>query len=81
VLITYGDVANPIDLLTNVGVTITVAERDDLVQDLVKGSSRGDVLAKLVFNPTFTRGEFNSAFDLVQYFGYLGRDPDSAGSG
>jgi len=37
------------------------------------------VLAKLVENPTFTRAEFNSAFVLMQYFGYLGRDPDSGG--
>ncbi len=66
-------------LISNVGVTITTAERDDLVQKLVNGSSRADVLAKLVENPTFTSGEFNSAFVLMQYFGYLGRDPDSAG--
>jgi uncharacterized protein DUF4214 len=66
-------------LIANTGVTITAAERDDLVQDLVNGKSRADVLAKLVENPTVTREEFNSAFVLMQYFGYLGRDPDSAG--
>jgi len=66
-------------LISNTGATITAAERDDLVQDLVNGNSRADVLAKLVENPTFTRAEFNSAFVLMQYFGYLGRDPDSAG--
>jgi len=66
-------------LIANVGVTITAAERNDLVQDLVNGSSRADVLARLVENPTFTRAEFNSAFVLMQYFGYLGRDPDAAG--
>jgi hypothetical protein len=66
-------------LISNVGVTITAAERDDLVQNLVNGSSRADVLAKLAENPTFTSGEFNSAFVLMQYFGYLGRDPDGAG--
>jgi len=63
-------------LIANVGVTITAAERDDLVQDLVSGASRADVLAKLVDNPTFTRGEFNSAFVLMQYFGYLRRNPN-----
>lgn len=66
-------------LIANVGMTITPAERDNLVQDLVNGASRADVLAKLVENPTFTRAEFNSAFVLMQYFGYLGRDPDAAG--
>jgi hypothetical protein len=66
-------------LIANVGVTITSAERDNLVQDLVNGKSRADVLAELVENPTVTQQEFNSAFVLMQYFGYLGRDPDSAG--
>ncbi len=66
-------------LIANVGVTITAAEQDDLVQDLANGKSRAYVLGKLVENPTFTRGEFNSAFVLMQYFGYLGRDPDSEG--
>jgi len=66
-------------LITNVGVTISPTERDDMVQDLFNGKSRADVLAKLVENPTVTRQEFNSAFVLMQYFGYLGRDPDSAG--
>lgn len=66
-------------LIANTGAMITSAERDDLVQDLVGGASRADVLAKLIDNPTFTRAEFNSAFVLMQYFGYLGRDPDQAG--
>jgi len=51
--------------IANVGVAITQAERDDMVQDLVNGKSRADVLAKLVDNPTVSRGEFNSAFVLM----------------
>jgi hypothetical protein len=66
-------------LIANAGVMITPAERDYLVQELARGTSRADVLAKLIENPTFTRAEFNSAFVLMQYFGYLGRDPDQAG--
>jgi hypothetical protein len=67
-------------LIVNIGVTITAAERDALVQELINGgASRANVLARLVENPAFTRTEFNSAFVLMQYFGYLGRDPDSAG--
>jgi hypothetical protein len=66
-------------LIANVGVAITPAERDELIQDLGNGKSRADVLAKLVDNPTVARGEFNSGFVLMQYFGYLGRDPDSVG--
>jgi hypothetical protein len=68
------------NLILNLGGTITAAERDILVQDLNNGgSSRSDVLARLVENPAFSRAESNSAFVLMQYFGYLGRDPDSAG--
>lgn len=67
-------------LILHLGVTITAAERDALIQDLSNGGvSRSDVLARLVENPTFSRAESNSAFVLMQYFGYLGRDPDSAG--
>jgi hypothetical protein len=66
-------------LIANTGVTISPAEHDDLVDDLTGGASRADVLAKLIDNPTFTRAEFNRAFVLMQYFGYLGRDPDEAG--
>jgi hypothetical protein len=67
-------------LILNLGGTITPAERNALVQDLINGgASRSDVLARLVENPAFSRAESNSAFVLMQYFGYLGRDPDSAG--
>jgi hypothetical protein len=66
-------------LIANAGMRITSAERDNLVQDLVNGASRANVLAKLVENLTFIRAESNSAFVLMQYFGYLGRDPDSGG--
>jgi hypothetical protein len=37
------------------------------------------VLAKLADNPLFVRNELNPALVLMQYFGYLGRDPDSPG--
>lgn len=67
-------------LILNLGGTITGAERDALVQDLIIGAvSRSDVLARLVENPAFSRAEYNSAFVLMQYFGYLRRDPDSIG--
>jgi hypothetical protein len=67
-------------LIANVGVTITAAERDALLQGLLNGGvSRADVLARVVENSAFARAEFNSSFVLMQYFGYLGRDPDSGG--
>lgn len=66
-------------LIANLGVTISPAERDNLVLNLVQGSSRADVLSELVDKPAVTRAESNAAFVLMQYFGYLGRDPDDAG--
>ena len=67
------------NLILNLGVTIPRRIETPWFQDLLSGASRTDVLARLIENPTFTRAEFNSAFVLMQYFGYLGRDPDSAG--
>jgi len=66
-------------LIANLGVTLDPTERDRLILDLASGSSRADVLGKLAQNDVFSRSEFNSAFVLMQYFGYLRRDPDSAG--
>ena len=66
-------------LIANLGVTIDPKERDALILDLAGGLSRATVLGKLAQNEVFSRSEFNSAFVLMQYFGYLRRDPDSAG--
>jgi len=66
-------------LLANVGATITAAERDQLLQEFVNGNSPAGVLSKLVEIPAISRKEFNSAFVLMQYFGYLRRDPDAQG--
>jgi hypothetical protein len=66
-------------LIANLGVQISPADRNQLVQDLASGSSRASVLGRLSENEAFSRAEFNSAFVLMQYIGYLGRDPDSAG--
>jgi hypothetical protein len=60
-------------------VTPTPAERDALVAELQSGTSRADVLAKMVDHPEFSRQELNKAFVLMQYFGYMRRDPDEGG--
>ncbi|HJX93596.1 MAG TPA: DUF4214 domain-containing protein [Pyrinomonadaceae bacterium] len=39
---------------------------------------RANVLMKVAENSLFDRSEKNRAFVLMQYFGYLHRDPDSA---
>ena len=66
-------------LIANLGVTIDPKERDALILDLANGASRANVLGRIAQNEVFSRSELNSAFVLMQYFGYLRRDPDSAG--
>ena len=39
---------------------------------------RADVLRKISDNSTLQQREFNRAFVLMQYFGYLRRNPDAA---
>lgn len=66
-------------LIANTQRSLTDTERNDLLQDLDNGLSRATVLGKIAENQEFSRREFNSAFVLMQYFGYLGRDPDKTG--
>jgi hypothetical protein len=61
------------------GVEATQEERDALVAQLRGGASRAEVLAKIVDHPAFSRKELNRAFVLMQYFGYMRRDPDDRG--
>ena len=66
-------------LIANLGVTISSSERNSLISALTSGVSRATVLGRLVDNDAFQRAQFNSAFVLMEYFGYLGRDPDAGG--
>jgi hypothetical protein len=66
-------------LYASMGVVPAAAERDALVASLGSGTARADVLAKVVENEEFSRLEFNKAFVLMEYFGYLRRDPDQGG--
>ena len=64
-------------LFANAGVIVTDAERTTLVQGLNAGSeTRATVLSKVADNAEFKRKEQNPAFVLMQYFGYLHRNPD-----
>ena len=64
-------------LNARIGGILTTTERNDLVTRLQsQQETRATVLRKIVENPTFTAGEFNRAFVLMQYFGYLRRNPD-----
>jgi hypothetical protein len=66
-------------LFENMGVTPTAAERDALLAEMQAGLSRADLLARLVEDERFKQREFAPAFVLMQYFGYLRRDPDPEG--
>jgi hypothetical protein len=66
-------------LYASMGVVPSAAERDALLGSLDAGTQRADVLAKIIENEEFSRLETNKAFVLMEYFGYLRRDPDAAG--
>ena len=65
-------------LYTNAGILTTQAERQSLVEALDTGESRAKVLLDVAANNAFRQREQSSAFVLMQYFGYLLRDPSSA---
>jgi hypothetical protein len=62
------------------GNALTQAERDALVNGLRSGAEvRATVLLKVAENQLFRQREYNPAFVVMQYFGYLRRDPDQGG--
>jgi hypothetical protein len=78
---TYPDsmsAARYVDLLnSNSGGSLSRSERDALVAALDSGAeTRGSVLLKIADDEDFRRKEFSPAFVLMQYLGYLRRDPD-----
>ncbi|MGB8510167.1 MAG: DUF4214 domain-containing protein [Pyrinomonadaceae bacterium] len=66
-------------LNTNAGGALSASERDALVNGLQNGSeTRATVLRKVAEDADFQSAEFNRAFVLTQYFGYLRRAPNDA---
>jgi hypothetical protein len=66
-------------LYANAGVLPTQAERESLVNALDAASeSRASILLDVAQNAAFRQKENNAAFVLMQYFGYLRRDPNAA---
>ena len=66
-------------LIANTGVTADAGFRADLINGLAAGTyTRGTVMRKIVEYPAFAQAEFNRAFVLMQYFGYLRRNPSDA---
>lgn len=61
------------------GNVLTSQERFQLGNGLMAGlETRGSVLRKVAEKQNFSDAEFNRAFVLMQYFGYLRRNPDDA---
>jgi hypothetical protein len=69
-------------LNANAGMVLSDSERSALIAELSPNPSdpalRADVLQKVAENATLQQREFNRAFVLMQYFGYLRRNPDAA---
>jgi len=69
-------------LNANAGFVLSDSERSALIAELSPNSSdpalRADVLRKISDHATLQQREFNRAFVLMQYFGYLRRNPDAA---
>jgi uncharacterized repeat protein (TIGR01451 family) len=64
-------------LNANTGGSLSQTERDSLVAALSTGAAtRAGVLRSVAENNEFSRRELNKAFVLMQYFGYLRRNPD-----
>ena len=64
-------------LNTNSGGALSTAERNQLVSDLSSGAKTGaEVLRAVAEDQDLYNSEFNKAFVLMQYFGYLRRSPN-----
>ena len=69
-------------LNSNAGNPLSQSERDKLVNDLASGGkTRAQVLRAIAEDPDLVNAEFNRAFVLMQYFGYLRRNPNDAPEG
>jgi WD40 repeat protein len=82
-------------LIQTTGLNLSASDRADLVNRLNSGESRASMLQKVVdginvisegnqqftttYGKEFYDQQFNRAFVLLEYFGYLKRDPDDAG--
>jgi hypothetical protein len=64
-------------LILNTGVEFTQPERDALLNGLANHTeTRATVLRKISEKPGFAQAESNRMFELMQYFGYLRRNPN-----
>ncbi|MFN2511684.1 MAG: carboxypeptidase regulatory-like domain-containing protein [Pyrinomonadaceae bacterium] len=66
-------------LYVHAGITPSADERQSAIAEFNNpAGARGRVLRRVAENQTLRAREFNRAFVLAQYFGYLRRNPDDA---
>lgn len=64
-------------LNANAGNPLSTAERNQLVSDLTTGAkTRAQVLRAVAEDSDLNKAEFNRAFVLMQFFGYMRRNPN-----
>jgi hypothetical protein len=69
-----------VDSLTATAGIAAMPNRAQVVRELNEGRrTRAQALREVVESPELFNREYNGAFVLMQYFGYLQRDPDEAG--
>ncbi|HEX8098143.1 MAG TPA: SBBP repeat-containing protein, partial [Pyrinomonadaceae bacterium] len=66
-------------LYDKAGLVPYAAERQQQIQAMAAGKTRAQVLQDLIEVRELRDREYNPAFVLMQYFGYLRRDPDEGG--
>jgi hypothetical protein len=67
-------------LIAHTGISFTPSERDSLVNGLTFGTfTRAGVLQRIAEDQRFVAAKRNDAFVMMEYFGYLRRDPDASG--
>ncbi len=67
-------------LIAHTGVNYAANERDALVTGLTSATlTRAAALHQIVEKESFKRAKFTQTFVMMQYFGYLRRDPDENG--
>lgn len=80
--VAYDGMSNPDfvnALYANAGILPTQAERESMVNALDGGNqSRSAVVLEVAANESFRQKEHSAAFVMMQYFGYLRRDPNAA---
>jgi uncharacterized repeat protein (TIGR01451 family) len=66
-------------LFDTAGLTPFTTERQQQIDAMNAGKTRAQVVRDVVEIPAFKTRELNPSFVLMQYFGYLRRDPDPGG--